>query len=74
MAYIKPDDVVAKMIEAAVAKGRIPVTFGNLVGGFLFTGLALYATHHRTAPATRELLSETAPPRILNEQLGTAQE
>jgi formate/nitrite transporter FocA (FNT family) len=53
---------------------QIPVTFGNLVGGFLFTGLALYATHHRTAPATRELLSDAAPPRILNEQFGTAQE
>lgn len=53
---------------------QIPVTVGNLVGGFLFTGLALYATHHRRAPATRELLSEAAPPRILNEQFGTAQE
>lgn len=53
---------------------QIPVTVGNLVGGFLFTGLALYATHHRRAPATRELMSEAAPPRILNEQFGTAQE
>jgi formate/nitrite transporter len=53
---------------------QIPVTVGNLVGGFLFTGLALYATHHRRAPATHELLSEAAPPRILNEQFGTAQE
>jgi formate/nitrite transporter FocA (FNT family) len=24
---------------------QIPVTLGNLVGGFLFTGLALYLTH-----------------------------
>jgi formate/nitrite transporter FocA (FNT family) len=24
---------------------QIPVTLGNLVGGFLFTGLALYATY-----------------------------
>jgi formate transporter len=25
---------------------QVPVTLGNLVGGFLFTGLALYATYH----------------------------
>jgi hypothetical protein len=24
---------------------QIPVTVGNLVGGMLFTGLAIYATH-----------------------------
>lgn len=29
---------------------QIPVTIGNVVGGFLFTGLALYATHHRKTP------------------------
>ena len=32
---------------------QIPVTVGNLVGGFVFTGLALYITHKpRTAPLT----------------------
>ncbi len=32
---------------------QIPVTLGNLVGGFVFTGLALYLTHkpRNTAPA-----------------------
>lgn len=32
---------------------QIPVTIGNLVGGFIFTGLALYLTHkpRKTAPA-----------------------
>jgi formate/nitrite transporter len=31
---------------------QIPVTIGNLVGGFVFTGLALYLTHKpRTGPA-----------------------
>jgi formate/nitrite transporter FocA (FNT family) len=31
---------------------QIPVTLGNLVGGSIFTGLALYMTHKpRTAPA-----------------------
>ncbi|MFU8926606.1 formate/nitrite transporter family protein [Acinetobacter puyangensis] len=29
---------------------EIPVALGNLVGGFLMTGLALYITHVRTAP------------------------
>ena len=29
---------------------EIPTVFGNLVGGLAFTGLALYATHARTAP------------------------
>jgi len=31
---------------------QIPVTLGNVIGGLLFTGLTLYATHVRTAPAT----------------------
>lgn len=26
MAHVKPDEVVAKMIEAGVAKGQLPVT------------------------------------------------
>lgn len=29
---------------------QIPVTLGNLVGGMLFTGLAIYATHRSLAP------------------------
>ncbi|MCS3904250.1 formate/nitrite transporter [Methylohalomonas lacus] len=29
---------------------EIPVVLGNIVGGLLFTGMALYATHSRTAP------------------------
>jgi formate/nitrite transporter len=37
---------------------QIPVTLGNLVGGFLFTGLALYSTYRarvaKSAPATDE--------------------
>jgi formate/nitrite transporter FocA (FNT family) len=33
---------------------QIPVTLGNLVGGFVFTGLALYVTYkpHTVAPFT----------------------
>lgn len=31
---------------------EIPVVLGNIIGGLLFTGLTLYATHARTAPAT----------------------
>jgi len=30
---------------------QIPVTLGNIVGGFLFTGLALYVTHRPRSPA-----------------------
>ena len=30
---------------------QIPVTLGNIVGGFIFTGLALYLTHRERAPA-----------------------
>jgi formate transporter len=43
---------------------QIPVTIGNLVGGMLLTGLALYLTHRppkpviETAPASAELLPE----------------
>jgi formate/nitrite transporter len=31
---------------------QIPVTLGNLVGGFVFTGLALYATYKPAKPVT----------------------
>jgi len=30
---------------------QIPVTLGNIVGGFIFTGLALYLTHRERLPA-----------------------
>jgi formate/nitrite transporter FocA (FNT family) len=30
---------------------QIPVTLGNLVGGFVFTGLALYLTHKQRPAA-----------------------
>ncbi len=36
---------------------QIPVTVGNLVGGMLFTGLAIYAAHRGTAPATEQPVS-----------------
>jgi formate/nitrite transporter len=37
---------------------QIPVTLGNVVGGFLFTGLALYLTH---APKPAPVSAEIAP-------------
>jgi formate/nitrite transporter FocA (FNT family) len=39
---------------------QIPVTLGNLVGGFTFTGLALYITHRprKPAPATIRVPAE----------------
>jgi formate/nitrite transporter len=39
---------------------EIPVTLGNLVGGLLFTGLALYATYGRSTAATPAGLPATA--------------
>jgi formate/nitrite transporter FocA (FNT family) len=30
---------------------QIPVTLGNLVGGFIFTGLAIYATYKPPSPS-----------------------
>ena len=33
---------------------EIPTVLGNLVGGIAFTGLTLYTTHVRTAPAQRD--------------------
>ncbi|MGB8352545.1 MAG: formate/nitrite transporter family protein, partial [Chthoniobacteraceae bacterium] len=36
---------------------QIPVTIGNIVGGFLFTGMALYLTHGpKRAAATAEVI------------------
>jgi formate/nitrite transporter len=40
---------------------QIPVTLGNLVGGFFFTGLALYLTHK---PRTAAPAALTAPTRV----------
>ncbi len=37
---------------------QIPVTLGNIFAGAVFTGLALYATHHvKPAPASHEVMS-----------------
>jgi formate/nitrite transporter len=36
---------------------QIPVTLGNIVGGFVFTGLALYATHRPTHDAAAPMPS-----------------
>jgi len=40
---------------------QIPVTLGNLLGGFVFTGLALYITHRPRTTAPAPL---TAPSRV----------
>ncbi len=39
---------------------QIPVTLGNAVGGFLFTGLAIYLTHN--APAARAPIATVPVP------------
>ena len=42
---------------------QIPVTLGNLIGGFMFTGLAIYITHKpRTAKSPAPLTSPTQVP------------
>jgi formate transporter len=41
---------------------QIPVTLGNLVGGFVFTGLALYITHKPRALAPAPLTAPTQVP------------
>jgi formate transporter len=41
---------------------QIPVTLGNLVGGFIFTGLALYLTHKPRAVAPAPLTAPTQVP------------
>src|SRR5262245_12429819 len=41
---------------------QIPVTVGNLVGGFIFTGLALYLTHKPRATAPAPLRAPTQVP------------
>ena len=40
---------------------QIPVTLGNLVGGMLFTGLAIYAAHHAVAPAATQSVPAAVP-------------
>ena len=41
---------------------QIPVTLGNIVGGFIFTGLALYLTHRERAPTIAPIgIRATAP-------------
>ena len=41
---------------------QIPVTLGNLVGGFVFTGLALYITHKPKTAAPAPLTAPTQVP------------
>ncbi|MFT4086873.1 MAG: formate/nitrite transporter family protein [Gordonia sp. (in: high G+C Gram-positive bacteria)] len=41
---------------------EIPTVLGNLVGGITFVGLALYVTHVKTAPSTRDATTATPEP------------
>lgn len=40
---------------------QVPVTLGNLVGGLLFTGLALYVTYGRAAPVPAPVAAAMSP-------------
>lgn len=40
---------------------QIPVTAGNLVGGMVFTGLALYVTHRKSAPTPAPVVGQPIP-------------
>lgn len=40
---------------------QIPVTLGNLVGGMLFTGLAIYLTHRAAAPTVSQPVPTVQP-------------
>jgi formate transporter len=40
---------------------QIPVTLGNIVGGFVFTGLALYLTHKPASPKPAPLAVPMQP-------------
>jgi formate/nitrite transporter len=40
---------------------QIPVTLGNIVGGFVFTGLALFVTYGREAPGAAGALLDAKP-------------
>jgi formate/nitrite transporter FocA (FNT family) len=42
------------------AWNQIPVTLGNIVGGLLFTGLALYATYKPATPSAPKTSPVTA--------------
>jgi formate/nitrite transporter FocA (FNT family) len=44
---------------------QIPVTLGNLVGGMVFTGLAIYYTHG-PAPASEQSVELAPQPRVGN--------
>ena len=55
MGHAKPADVVASMIASSKQ------TLGNIAGGFLFTGLALYLTHKPASPKPAPLAVPMQP-------------
>ena len=62
---IRSASFVSVLVDAAAVRERglpvadyflwneIPTILGNLVGGLLFTGAAIYVTHYKTAPSRR---------------------
>jgi len=74
MDYVKPVDLAAAMIESgnnnlkraprdllvrgALLGAATSLALGNLVGGFVFSGFALYVTHSLTLPTAMTTVAE----------------
>jgi formate transporter len=51
---------------------QIPVTLGNLVGGMVFTGLAIYAAHRGATPASAQPVATAVEVQPTNPRPDTA--
>ena len=54
--------VIAQTLGRPLSGNAANVTIGNIIGGFVFTGLALYLTHKRRRTAPAPLTAPTGVP------------